>query len=433
MNYLLKQITREWRFMLRQRYILILLLCSFLVSGFAVFTGLAEVAQQKQTIERLKLADEIDRLEAQAKHNDPGSLAYYSFHLTYSEPSSLAFAALGQRDVYPWKHRVRMLALEGQIYESDSQNAELAQAGKIDFVFVISALSPLFIILLFHDLMASERSSGRHDLLVTTAKSKYALWGSRALVRFLAIVLCLMLPFYIGAVMSATTFQAVLWVSLWCVTYLAFWAILSMYLGNKAASAPRIASMLIACWVFLAFVLPILSDLLINNSVHSPKGGDILLTQREAVNDAWDLPVSTTIAAFTKTHPQYAGYSHKNEGFDWGWYYAFQQAGDQAAAELSSDYRAAAAKKYSLAGYATLFSPPLLLQRKLTRLANTDALAAFEYEEAIREFHKNLRMAYYPWLFDNNEFDKKQLISLPQFPHSIHNKKRVQHEQSKGI
>lgn len=429
MNYLLKQVAREWRFMMRQRYILVLLLCSFVVSGFAVFAGLAEVAQQKQTIERLKLADETDRLEAQAKYNDPGSLAYYSFHLSYSEPSSLAFAALGERDVYPWKHRVRMLALEGQIYESDSQNAELAQAGKIDFVFVISALSPLFIILLFHDLIASERSSGRHDLLVTTAKSKYALWGSRGLVRFIALVLCLMLPFYIGAMVSATGFQAVLWVSLWCIAYLAFWTVLSVWLGKQMASAPRIASMLIACWVLLAFVLPTLSDLLINNSVHSAQGGDILLTQREAVNDAWDLPVSTTMDAFATTHPEYAGYLNKGDSFDWGWYYAFQQVGDQAAAEFSSDYRAAAAKKYVLAGYATLLSPPLLLQRKLTRLANTDAVAAFEYEQNIRDFHKALRMVYYPWLFGQAEFDKTQLTSIPEFKNSTQNNKRVPHEQ----
>lgn len=429
MTYLLKQIGREWRFMLRQRYVLILLLCSFLVSGFAVFTGLAEVAQQQQTLERLKVADARDRLEAQAKYNEPGSLAYYSFHLTYSEPSSLAFAALGERDVYPWKHRVRMLALEGQIYESDSQNAELAQAGKIDFVFVISALAPLFIILLFHDLIASERSSGRHDLLVSTAKSKYALWGSRGLVRFGAVVLCLMLPFYIGAMISSTGFQTALLVSLWCVVYLAFWTVLSVWLGKKLASAPRIASMLIACWVLLAFVLPILSDLLINNSVHSAKGGDILLTQRETVNDAWDLPVSTTMKAFVTTHTQYSDYSHQGEGFDWGWYYAFQQVGDQAAGEFSNDYRAAAANKYKLAGYATLLSPPLLLQRKLNRLANTDALAAFEYEQDIRDFHKALRMAYYPWLFAQEKFDKTRLTSLPQFKDSTHNYKKVQNEQ----
>ena len=46
---------------------------------------------------------------------------------------------------------IKMLVLEGQIYESDAQNAELAQAGKIDFAFVISILAPLIVILLLHD------------------------------------------------------------------------------------------------------------------------------------------------------------------------------------------------------------------------------------------------------------------------------------------
>jgi ABC-2 type transport system permease protein len=429
MNYLLKQVIREWRFMLSQRYVLALLLCGFLISGFAVYTGLSEVSQQRETIERLKLADELDREEAQAKYNAPGMLAYYTFHLTYSEPSNLAFAALGERDIYPWKHRVRMLALEGQIYESDSQNAELAQAGKIDFVFVISALSPLFIILLFHDLIASERSSGRHDLLVTTAKSKYALWGSRGFVRFVSIFICLLIPFYIGALISGTEVSAILLISLWCLLYLAFWALLSVYFGKKVASAPRIASGLIACWVLLAFVIPIISDLFINSSVHSPKGGDILMVQREAVNDAWDLPVSETMSAFGKTHPEYSAYEHSGDGFDWGWYYAFQQVGDQVAETLSNEYRVAAQIKREYAAYATFFSPPLLLQRKMTRLAKTDALAAFEYERQIRDFHKQLRLVHYPWLFGKKTFEKSQLSLLPHFNTLTNQNKRVQHEQ----
>jgi ABC-2 type transport system permease protein len=210
MNYILKQLSRELRFMLRQKYIVVLLICTFLISGFSVFSGLSEVSQQQQTIERLKEADEVDRKEAQAKYDDPGSLAYYSFHLTYLPPSELAFAALGERDIYPWKHRIRMLALEGQIYESDAHNAELAQAGKIDFVFVLSALSPLLIILLFHDLFANERTSGRYDLLVSTAKSLFALWGARSIVLFVLVLLCLMLPFYIGAWVSGTSLSYVL-------------------------------------------------------------------------------------------------------------------------------------------------------------------------------------------------------------------------------
>ncbi|WP_158768607.1 DUF3526 domain-containing protein [Paraglaciecola sp. L1A13] len=415
MSYMFKQLSREWRFMLRQKYLLVLLGCTVLISGFSVYSGLNEIEQQQQTIERLKVADLTDRTEAQQKYDDIGSLAYYSFHLTYSAPSDLAFAALGERDIYPWKHRIKMLAIEGQIYESDTQNAELTQAGKIDFVFVISALSPLIIILLFHDLFASERSSGRHDLLVTTAKSPWALWGARGAIRFMSVFLCLMLPFYAGAWVSGTSLDAVGLVSFYCFIYLAFWTILSVYWGKNANSAPKVASGLIGIWVLFAFITPILGDLIINKLVHSPKGGDIVLIQREAVNDAWDIPEEVTMNAFTATHPEWKDNVAMESMFEWKWYYAFQQVGDQAAASISEEYRAASEKKYALAGYASLLSPPLLLQRLLTRLADTDAIAAFNYEQQVRAFHRQLRLFHYPFLFAKGEFDKGNLASMPSF------------------
>lgn len=415
MSYLFTQLSREWRFMFGQKYILALLICSFLISGFSVWSGLKEIDQQEQTIQRLLLADEKDRSETQAKYSDPGYLAYYSFHLTYSSPSNVAFAALGERDISPWKHRVRMLALEGQIYESDGQNAELAQAGKIDFVFVLSALAPLLIILLFHDLYASERTSGRHDLLITTAKSPLALWGARAAVRFVAIVACLMLPFYIGSLISESSLTSILQVSLWSLLYLVFWTLLSIWWGKNASSAPRVASGLIGFWVLLAFIIPILGDLAIKKAVHSPKGGDILLTQREAVNDAWDLPKQTTMDAFVETHPKWKDYVSMQSQFEWKWYYAFQQVGDQTAATLSQNYRTAAQRKYDLSGYVSIFSPPLLLQRQLTRIANTDAIAAFEYEQQIRIFHKQLREFYYPFLFKGVDMNQSQIEAMPRY------------------
>ena len=420
MNIIFKQLSREWKFMLRQKYILVLLACTFLVSGYSIFTGLTEVKQQKQTIERLKAADLVDRSEAQDKHDDPGSLAYYSFHLTYSAPSNLAFAALGERDIYPWKHRIKMLALEGQIYESDAPNAELAQAGKFDFVFVISALAPLLIILLFHDLFASERTSGRYDLLVVTATSKWTLWGMRTFVRFISIFVCLMLPFYLGAWVHGSSITDISLMSIYCVSYLVFWTLLSLWWGRNTTSAPRVASGLIGMWVLFAFIIPILGDLAINKMVHSPKGGDIVLTQREAVNDAWDLPKETTMNAFVATHPQWKEYTKMQSMFEWKWYYAFQQVGDQIAAPIAQQYQAAAQKKYDLAGYVSLISPPLLFQRQVTRIASTDALAAFEYEQQIREFHKQIRLFYYPWLFNPESFDKQQLTNLPNFDDETH-------------
>lgn len=415
MSYVFKKLNQEWQFMLKQKYILVLLVCTLLLSFFSVFSGLSEISQQKNTIERLKKADLIDRTIAQDKHDDAGSLAYYSFHLTYLPPSDVAFAALGERDVFPWKHRIRMLALEGQIYESDSQNAELAQAGKFDFVFVISALAPLLIILLFHDLFANERTSGRYDLLVVTAKSPFIFWGVRSAVRFLSIFLCLMLPLYIGAWISNTSIVDVIFLSFCCFMYLVFWAMLSIWWGRHSASAPKVASGLIGIWVLFSFIIPILGDLAINKIVHSPKGGDIVLTQREAVNDAWDLPKETTMNAFVATHPQWKNNVEMQSMFEWKWYYAFQQVGDQTAAPIAQKYRMAAQEKYKLAGYVSLISPPLLLQRYLTRMANTDALAAFKYEQKIRVFHQKLRQFYYPLLFIKTDFDKQQLTNLPSF------------------
>ncbi|WP_338364511.1 DUF3526 domain-containing protein [uncultured Pseudoalteromonas sp.] len=415
MSYLITQLSREWGFLLRQKYLVVLLLCSFVLSAFAIYSGLSEVNAQQQTIERLKVADQSDRAKVQNKQTDPGMLAYYSFHLTYSQPSNLAFAALGERDIFPWKHRINLLALEGQIYESDAQNAELAQAGKIDFVFVISALAPLVIILLFHDLFANERTSGRHDLLVTTAKSYFALWGARITVRFIAVMVCLMLPFLVGAFIAGATALDIVYVSLLCIAYLGFWTALSVWWGKRASSAPRVASSLIGVWVLFAFIIPILGDLAINKSVYSPKGGDIMLTQREAVNDAWDLPKSATMEPFIELYPALAPYTRMSSEFEWKWYYAFQQMGDVKAAKLSKAYRDAAEKKYDLAGVVSWFSPPLLLQRSLTRAANTDSIAAYAYEQQIRDYHQQLREFYYPWLFYKGDPTKTALENMPRF------------------
>lgn len=357
MKNLMTQLVREWRFLLRQKYVLVLLVCSFVLSGFAIYSGLSEIQEQQQTIERLKAADKADRIKVQQKYDDLGMMAYYSFHLTYSQPSDLAFAALGERNIFPWKHRINLLALEGQIYESDTQNAELAQAGKIDFVFVISALAPLVIILLFHDLFANERTSGRYDLLVTSAKSYFALWGARITVRFVACAVCLMLPFFIGAFLAGTGLFEVGYVTLLCIIYLGFWTALSVWWGKNATSAPRVASSLIGLWVLFAFIIPILGDLAINKAVHSPKGGDIVLVQREAVNGAWDIPKSTTLNAFAKEYPEFAPYTDMSSEFEWKWYYAFQQMGDIKAAELSKAYRDAAKQKYQLAGFVSWLSP----------------------------------------------------------------------------
>ena len=105
----------------------------FLLSSVSIYFGIQEVERQHATIERLLHADAEERDTNLNKVKSWGSAAYYSFHLSYDAPSNFAFAAMGQRDSQAWKHRIRMLALEGQIYERDVGNPVIALIGRFDF------------------------------------------------------------------------------------------------------------------------------------------------------------------------------------------------------------------------------------------------------------------------------------------------------------
>lgn len=416
---LLSNLKREANFLVKQRYFLAFLTVVFLLSVFAVWSGISETQTQLNTIERLQEKDALDRESVLAHQSSYGGAAYYSFHLTYSAPSPMAFASMGQRDIYPWKHRVRMLALEGQIYETDTENPELSFLGRFDFAFLISVLLPLFIILLLHDLRSSEREAGRYDLLITTAGQKKSLWLSRAVILTTALGIAVLAPFIIGALYThAPLFSVVLIISV-VMGHLAFWMLLTLgYTASNVAakqSSAQIASVLLAIWLGLAVLVPVGSDMAIDNMVHSPNGGEIVLTQREAVNNAWDIPFAETWEPFIATHPEWKNHIEMESHFEWKWYYAFQQVGDQKAETLSKAYRNASLEKDRLASRFALISPPMLAQRLLSSIAETNTLAAMKYEQEVRDYHKKLRQFYYPLIFNKTEFNQKNLLGLPQF------------------
>jgi len=422
---LYSNLIREAKFLLRQRHLVAFFTIVFLLCVFAVGSGISETQTQLTTIERLIDKDTVDRNSVLAKQSDYGSAAYYSFHLTYAPPSPMAFAAMGQRDIYPWKHRIRMLALEGQIYETDSDNPELSFLGRFDFSFLVSVLMPLFVILLLHDLRSAERSAGRYDLLITTASKANSLWLSRASVLCLTLALVICLPLIIGALFTqASLIDAGLMV-LVVIGHLLFWMGLTLWFtSTKIAakqSSAQTASVLLAIWLSVTVLLPVGSDIAIDEMVQSPNGGEIVMTQREAVNDAWDVPVTDTWREFLATHPQWHGHTTMGPAFEWKWYYAFQQVGDQHASELSQAYRDATLAKDQLASSFSLLSPPMLTQRLLSGIAATNTAAAMKYEQDVRAFHRSLRLFYYPLLFNADKFDVDTFTQLPQFTISMTN------------
>ena len=187
---------REIRFLASDRAALLWLGIALLVACVSVFLGLRDIAAQRTELNGLIEIDRAEREVVDALYQDWGEVAYYTFHLTWDSPSDFAFAALGQRDTSPWKHQIRALALEGQIYETDAENPDFALIGRFDFAFAANLLAPLLLILLLHDLRSAERTAGRYEWLSATAASRGSPWFARAVLRVGALALCLIGPLW---------------------------------------------------------------------------------------------------------------------------------------------------------------------------------------------------------------------------------------------
>lgn len=411
----MKSLLRELKFALRDQVVVICLIGAALLSSYSLASGLQESASELAMIERTKDLVTQDREYNLAKQSDAGGAAYYAFHFTYDPPSALAFVSRGVRDELPWKHRMRMLALEGQIYETDAGNPELSKIGKLDFAFVAAFLLPLLSILLLYDLRAVEIRSDRWAFLSVTAGNGNRLLLGRAILRSSLLYSALITPFLIALIINGVGFSSALLVIGAVALNCLFWLILAFFVVTRIESGPTTAALLLGCWFILAVAIPVGGKYAIEQSITVPKGGEILLTQREAVNDAWDLPKQATMAPFLKSHPQWANTAKVTQPFEWKWYYAFQQVGDQTVEPLSKALRLSIARRDKAMSSVALISPPLLTERLLSYAAKTDVSSFRGYDNCVREFHRNLREFHYSMLFGDAEYSSQKMAELPNF------------------
>ncbi len=405
-------LSREWWFLLRDRLAVATIVAALLLAAVAVGMGLRDVALQEEEIAALESSTVEDLRVTLADQPDAGSAAYYAFRLAYEPPSELAFAAKGIRDDLPWKHRVRILALEGQIYETDAGNPELGQVGRFDYAFLIAVLAPLLVILLMHDMIDGERRGNRLDLLEATAGNARVLFSSRAILRAVVLGAALLVPFVAAAAWSGGSVVDMVLLIAVTLGYLLLWTAVSLWVARRLDAGATTAAALLGVWALTVLAIPLTAAALAERWVDVPEGGEILLTQRETVNRAWDLPKSETMNAFIASHPEWKEHADVPTPFEWQWYYAFQQVGDESVAEMSAALRDGVRRRDRIMQRAALISPPLFVDRYFTRRARTDLSAFQRYDACVRDFHESLRKAHYPMLFGTEGYDPEALLEL---------------------
>lgn len=409
------ELLREIRFALSESMVRWTLIVALVLSGLALLNGLHEINRQNEQLALLNAETVEDQSYVLPAQSDAGSAAYYVFHLTYDPPSDLAYAALGMRKEFTWKHRIRMLALEGQIYESDPGNPELSLLGKLDFSIVASILLPLLLIGLLYDLDARERRESRYELLCATSKKGKRVLLYRACARSVLLFSAIILPFIISIILSATVSFSALKIILSVALHSLFWLLVCRLVATRQIEGSTAAVTLFGVWLLLTSVVPVVGKYTGEKLFPVPNGGEILLTQRETVNDAWDLPKEETMTPFVEAHPGWKNDASIELPFEWKWYYAFQQVGDQKSEPLSTALYQGMSNRDEWMGFVSILSPPLLAERWINQTAKTDIPQHLHYINCVRKFHAELRKFYYPVLFGRVEYSNVLMEKMPQF------------------
>ncbi len=346
---------------------------------------------------------------------EAGELLYYLAFPAPQPTSPLSALASGRAAVETASLRIRLLALEGQLYEHETLNPRLAAAGHLDLGFVLIALLPLFVIAITYDIVSGERERGTWQMARLFARPRRlvaAKVGARMiLVAGLAMSLVLIGMLLAGIDADGRAGWAVALIAL----HTLFWFALCLGVAGGRRSSTTNAMILVGVWVALTFLAPAVLSLA-NAILHPvPEALELTVRQRQGYHEAWDLPKAATMEGFFEDYPDWSDQTVPEDEFTWAWYYAMNHRGDRAARDASHAYRDILARRDEWARRWSLLVPPLATQIALDRLSSADLGTQLAYQEAVRRYHERLKAHFQPLLFAATPIAEVDWEQVPAF------------------
>lgn len=392
--------------------------CVLLAGAYAVFHGGSTIAKQREVIAELPAiqAESSERLLGYKKDAEAADALYYLTFNTFDPPSDWAAFSVGQRDVNPYNVKVRMLAIEGQIYDSEMTNPTNLLFGNFDLSFVLVFLFPLLIIALTHNLISAEQESGTWNLLRSQPVSTLKITVLRLLLRFAAVfafafLMIVFACFALGADCDAR-FAAASFLTL---VYFAFWFAVVWLVISFGRGSNFNALSLIGIWIFLVLLAPALLASIVSSLYPISEAMETTIAQREGYHEKWDQSKRATMEKFYARYPQFREFTIPEDKFSWGWYYAMQQMGDEDSAETSARYRKKLEQRDQFTNRVALFLPAVGTQLEFNRIAGTDLDNHLTYLDSVRNYHETIRERYYPFIFRNATVTEANLQNPPEY------------------
>lgn len=264
-----------------------------LLLGFGLHNGLSETAARENVIEQIRAqepqreAASIERLlrvlagqeqpDPFANPADPAAVGSGMGARHAVMPyRALAPLALGQSDMQPNYYRVSYRSRVSFMDDAELESPWHLLSGPFDPVFVIVYLLPLAILALSWNLLSSEREQGTLKLLLSQPLALRTLVTGKVALRTLAVlatvctVLVSMLLATRPGLRSADGLLELGATAGIVVAYALFWFALAVAVNSLGRSSAFNALALVASWVLLVLVFPVLLNLAVTLASPAP-------------------------------------------------------------------------------------------------------------------------------------------------------------------
>lgn len=414
----------ECKLLLKQRAVWLMLLFSLLLTLLSLHNGWQNIAHIRYEIQLAQHDEQVRKqaqINADTQHRDAGEVGYYVFHNVYQYPADWSFIALGNRMVTPYVQRIRLLGLQGQLYDGESHHPEYVMIGSFDYAFWLVFFAPLLCIALMHDLKASEHQAHRLVFLSSLLNHASAFWLKRVLARWLIVTISLCLPLIVFSIMYTLPVAPLLAVLGITLGYTLFWTLICVLvsLRTTALNASFNAMVLVSVWILVCMVLPNLAQAWVHHQHPVQEGSDIALQHRQLVHSAWDLPKETTLRPFYKLYPQWQDSPTVTGRFHWKWYFAFQHMADVKLQKLVEQREQELLDRHTASEKIAIILPSVWVQQKLENIAKSNVTHLLSYRHKVTEFHTKMRHYIYPYLFEEKPFTNNDFANMPTFESNL--------------
>jgi ABC-2 type transport system permease protein len=186
------------------------------------------------------------------------------------------------------------------------------------------------------------------------------------------------------------------------ILYIIFWFSLGWLVISFQKTSSQNAIILLFSWVMLTVVMPAISTAIINYRLPVSETFQTVVDSRDGYHTQWDKPKLATLQKFYEHYPQFSNFKLPEGDFNYLWYYAMQQMGDDESASASNQLQQKLRQREAFSGTLGTLFPSIHTSLTMNDLSKSGLKNQLNFQEELVKFHEKKRLYFYPKIFSES-------------------------------